>query len=226
MFVGIGLQARVFRARRRSPDLCPAEEEALFGCEAVDILRPLALNRLFVCGISDGQSAKVTDAFPQHQLAVLVQAGLNFVAVELLHDAFAAGVEVFLVFWTPPVLQVALAIEFRTLVVKAMADLVANHGTHAPIVHGVVSVGVVEGWLKNTGRKDNLIESWIVVGVDGRWRHAPLTAIDGLADLGELPRFLKLASALDVSEVAGPLDPVARIVAPLVGVPDKWRDYS
>ena len=95
MRIGVGLQARSFGALIRSPDLRPAEEETLLRGEAVDFFARLPFQRFFVGGVGDGETAEIADAFAQHQLAILMQAGLDFVGVKLFCDAGGALVEIF-----------------------------------------------------------------------------------------------------------------------------------
>src|SRR5712664_1131357 len=110
--VGVGHQPRVFDPLIGAPDLCPTEEEALLGSEAVSVRRPrLARNGLLIRGVGDRQSAQVGDALSQNQLAILVQVAVDDVGVELVGDTGGAGLEILQIFRAPPVFQVALAVE-------------------------------------------------------------------------------------------------------------------
>src|SRR5580704_13948804 len=93
--VGIGLKARCLWPQIFAPHLGPSEEEALLRREAVDIFRALALDGFLVCSISDSQASEVADALAEYELAVLVQAGLHFVAIELVHHTVTTLSEVF-----------------------------------------------------------------------------------------------------------------------------------
>src|ERR1700675_708944 len=153
--VGVGLQARCLRPLIRTPHLGPSEEEALLRREAVDIFRAVALDGFLVCSISDGQASKVANALTEHELAVLVQAGLHFVAIELVHHAVAALSEVLAVVRRPPLVQVAFAVKFGALIVKAVADFMADDGPNSAVVHSVVGVGIVKGRLKYARGENN-----------------------------------------------------------------------
>ncbi len=115
------------------------------GSEAVEIFGArLPFQGFFVSGVGDGHATEVADAFAENQLAVLVQAGLDFVAVELFFDAGGALVEIFAVVAGPPVAQIAAGIELRTLIVEAVRNFVADDGAHAAVIDGVVGFRVVE----------------------------------------------------------------------------------
>ena len=83
----------------------------------------------------------------------------------------------------------------RALVVEAVADLVADHRADAAVVHRVVGVQVEERRLQDRGREDDLVHARVVVGVDRLRRHAPLVAVDRLAELGEVAGGLERGGA-------------------------------
>src|ERR1700730_18101567 len=218
--VGVGLQARCLCPLICTPHLGPSEEEALLRREAVDIFRAFALDGFLVCSISDGQASEVADALAEHELAVLVQAGLHFVAIELIHHAVPTLSEVLAVVRRPPLVQVAFAVKFGALIVKAMADFVADDGTNSAVVHSVVGVGIVKGRLKDAGGKNNLVHAGVVVGVYGRRRHAPLRAVHRLSNFVQLAGVFKFDTAANVGGIRAAVDSELGIIAPFVGVAD------
>src|SRR6185295_13256808 len=112
---------------RVAAELAPADEELLLWCEAVDRrLGSLALARLLVGEERDLRASQVADALAEHELAVVVDAGLDEVAVVLLRHALRARLEFLQVLIGPPVLQPSLRVVLRALVVEAVADLVAD----------------------------------------------------------------------------------------------------
>ena len=62
-----------------------------------------------------------------------------------------------------------------------------DDGTHRSVVRGIIRPGIKERRLKNARRKDDLIKAWIVVGIHGWRSHSPLSPVDRLADLVEVP---------------------------------------
>src|SRR5690242_11197696 len=126
MRIGVGQQARVLGPHICAPHLSPSEEESLLGRKSVDISLRFAFQGFFVGGIGNGETAQIGYAFAEHELAVLVQAGLDFVAIELLLDAGGALVEILTVFGRPPVSQVPLGVELRAGIVKAVSDFMAD----------------------------------------------------------------------------------------------------
>ena len=83
----------------------------------------------------------------------------------------------------PPVVEVAVAVVLRALVVEAVTDLVADDRADAAVVLGRVGVGVEERLLQDAGGEADLVGAGVVVGVDGLRQHEPLVAVDGRADL-------------------------------------------
>src|ERR1700688_4751341 len=121
MWVRVGLQPRSFGTLVGAPHLGPAQKETLFGTESVDIFGArLPFQRFFVGGVGDSQSAEVADAFAKHELAVLMQARLDFGSVELFFDASAALIKILAIVGGPPVTQISLSVELRSLIVKAV----------------------------------------------------------------------------------------------------------
>ena len=71
-----------------APELAPGDEELLVRREAVDVgERRLALLRDLERAVRDLRAREVADALAEHELAVVVDAGLDEVAVELPDDA-------------------------------------------------------------------------------------------------------------------------------------------
>src|ERR1700676_1582060 len=105
---GVGLQSRGLGTLVSSPHLRPAQKETLFGSEAVGVFGArLPFQRFFVGGVGDGQSAEVADAFAKHELAVLMQARLDFVSVELFFDASGALIKILAIVGGPPVAKIS-----------------------------------------------------------------------------------------------------------------------
>src|SRR5208283_472555 len=120
----------------------PAEEESLVGRHAVNRGDVPPFDRLLKRGVRDRDPAKIRDAFSLDELAVLVQAGLHDVAVELLDDAGGALLEILAVLRRPPISQIALSVELAASVVEAVRHLVADHGADAAIVERLIGIGV------------------------------------------------------------------------------------
>ncbi len=152
--------------------------------------------------VGDRQAAEVADVLADGQRTVDVLAGklLRLEPVVLGDQLRGAGLELLAVGLGPPVVHVAVAVVLRSLVVEAVADLVADHGADAAVVHRVVGLHVEERRLKDRGGEDDLVHPRVVVGVDRLRRHEPFVAIDRLAQLGELAIDLEGGRALDVAD--------------------------
>ena len=87
------------------------------------------------------------------EFAVFVQAGLDFERIELLGDAIAALVEILQVVRRPPVLQIALGVELRALIVEAVRHLVADHGADAAVIDRVIRFGIEKRRLEDSRRE-------------------------------------------------------------------------
>src|SRR5579864_7895383 len=221
MRIGVGLQAGILRPNIDSPILRVAQEKTLFGCKAVGIFfAGLAVLRFLKRGICQRCSAQIGDAFAFHQFAVLVQAFFGFVAVELLSYALAAVLEALQIFRSPPILQIAARVELRALIVEAVGDFVADDRADAAVVVCVVALGIVKRELQDARGEDDFVELRIVVGIDGGRGHAPLAAVHGLADFGEVARGFKLRGAKGVRYVRAAIDFERGVIAPLIGIAD------
>ncbi len=84
----------------------------------------------------------------------------------------------------PPVDHVAVAVEFRALVVKAVADLMPDDRADRAVVDRVVGLHVEERRLQDRRGKDDLVHARVVISVDGLGGHSPLVTVDRLAELG------------------------------------------
>ena len=110
MLVRLDDQARIFRTVVLRPDLRPSKEEPLLRRKAIDrSAAPVSPRASFQKrGVRDRHAAEIGDALAFHQLAVFVQARLDFVRVKLLGDAVAARLKILQVLGRPPVAQIAL----------------------------------------------------------------------------------------------------------------------
>src|SRR5689334_19039010 len=108
--------------------------------------------------------------------------GFDVVVLELIYHAGGALLEALEVIRRPPVVEPALCVELCSLIVKTMANLMANHNADRAVVDGVNCVHVESGGLKDAGGKYDFIEQRIVVRIGGGWSHAPTTTISWFAD--------------------------------------------
>ena len=157
---------------------------------SVDHRRFLAVQRQLVGLVGDGETGVVGDVLAQRELAVDVIAGHRLdtprigapapcvLALNLSRSAWVNQ---------PGALeQIAVAIVLTALIVEAMTDLVADDGADAAVVDRIVGRRIEERRLQDGGGKHDLVHLGVVVGVDRLRRHAPLAAIDRLAQLIEI----------------------------------------
>ena len=136
--------------------------------------------------------------------------------IELGHQFGGQRFEGSPVIFGPPVAEGAAAVELRTLVIEAVADLVPDDGADAAIVDGVVRVRREERGLEDGRRKDDLIEHRVVVRVDGLGRHQPLVLVNGLADLVEVTVDVGVVGPLDVPQQIRGVDFDCGVVDPFI----------
>src|SRR5215472_16875413 len=160
-----------------APPLTPSNEELLLRSEAVQGRSRMLLFRLPERPIRDLRARQVADALAETQPAVVVDVWLNEISIKLAHYAGCLFLESLLIVGGPPVVETALSIELRPLIVKAMADLVPDHDSYGAIVDGVCGIHVESRRLKNARRKDDFVHQRVVVSVRGRRRHAPAAAV-------------------------------------------------
>ena len=194
-------------------------------CRAGDVLdrrRRLLAERDQVRLVADGQAAEVADVLADGEAAVDVLAGqlARLERVVLLDQRGGLHLEGGLVVRGPPVVQVALAVVLRALVVEAVADLVADHRSDAAVVLGRVGVRAEERLLQDPGREADLVGAGVVVGVDGLRQHEPLVTVDRRPDLRQLPVGLERRTGRHVADQVVGAHGQLRVVAELVGVAD------
>ena len=101
----------------------------------------------------------------------------------------------------------------------------ADHHADGAVVHGVVSLGVVERRLEDGCREADLVGRRVIVGVHRLGRHVPLVLIDRLAELRNIVGRIPEAGIHDVLEIAlRRVDRQRRIVLPFVRVTDLHRE--
>ena len=185
--VALRHQARGLRPHGVAAELAPRDEELLIRREAVDVgQRRLALLRDLERTIGDPRTGEIPDRLPGDELALVVDPRRRLVRVELAHDAGRLLLELLEVLVRPPVLQPALRVVLRALVVEPVADLVPDDDADRAVVDGVVGGQAERRRLQDPGREDDLVQERVVVRVGRRRRQAPPAAVDGLADGGEI----------------------------------------
>ena len=167
-----------------------------------------------------GQAAEVGDVLPEREPAVHVEPAGHLVGVELGHQAIGEVGEAGLVLGRPPVPVGAGRVEPAALVVEGVGDLVRDDHSDAPVVEGVVRVGVEHGRLQDAGREDDLVAERVEVGVHRVRRHLPLARVHGAGDAGELAFGLEACRPQAVPRVGVAGDQQSRPVPPLVRIAD------
>ena len=170
----------------------PGQEEPLRAGQVVDRRQLRVAEGELVGHVGDRQAAEVADVLAQGELAVdVVARSVGRLQRVVLRDELGrALLEGGPVVVGPPVVEVAVAVVLRALVVEAVADLVPDHRADRAVVHRVVGVEVEERRLQDRGREDDLVHPRVVVRVHRLRRHQPLGPVDRLAELGQVTRRL------------------------------------
>ncbi|MNM49066.1 hypothetical protein D3C81_600660 [compost metagenome] len=102
----------------------------------------------------------------------------------------------------------------------------ADDGADGAIVDGVVRIGVKERRLQDGSGEDDFIHRRAVIGVHRLRRHAPLFAVDRLAQLGHLACGIEVGGAHHVAHQVALHDLQLRVIAPDVRVGDLRRELG
>ncbi|MNI43327.1 hypothetical protein D3C73_976530 [compost metagenome] len=105
-----------------------------------------------------------------------------------------------------------------------MADFVTDHRADAAIVDSVIRVRVEEGGLKDSCGEDDLIEHWMVVGVDSLGCHEPLCQVNGLPYFIQVPVHIGVMGTFHVTEEVCRVNLDGRVIDPLVGKTYLWTE--
>ena len=146
-----------FRTNLITAPLSPGNKELLLWRVTVDGGLRVFLLGFFESQESDLGAGKVANAFTQNKLAIVVNAGLNEIAIELAHHAGSAILKALHVFRRPPIVEAAFRIKLRALIVKAMADFMANDHADAAIIDGVYIFHAERRLLQDPSREDDFI---------------------------------------------------------------------
>src|SRR5271155_2962991 len=136
------------------PGTCPRQEEALAARQTVDYRCLLAVRRQLVGRPCDAQASEVPDVLPDRQRSVhmLVRSLLRRQGVVLLDQRPGPGFERLPVRCAPPIGEPAVTVVLGTLVVEAVADLVADECADRSVVGRIVPVGIEERILQDRSR--------------------------------------------------------------------------
>src|SRR5262245_54800570 len=111
MRIALDHQPLLLDPGRIATKLAPRDEELLGRREAIDRRAGRLLLGLHERAEREVAATGVADRFAEHELAVVVHTRLDEVALELLGDALALGLELREVVLGPPVLEPALGVE-------------------------------------------------------------------------------------------------------------------
>ena len=180
--------------------------------------------RLLEGAVGDLQSRQVADRFAQHQLAVDVdivgrldrdsrQTASTTQAVLAWNLVRSSGVH--------QLSSLPSGVELRALVVEAVRDFVPDYHADGSVVHRVGVVHAERRRLQDAGRKDDLVHQRVVVGVRGRRRHAPPSAIHAaFRSVDQSSAIMKRERCHEILEVIVAIDFDRRVILPLVGIAD------
>ena len=151
--------------------VCPhtgiSQEEALFGCEAIDGAKRIVAHGILQCVECHLQSAMVGEVLTECEVSVGIEVGKHLDGREEVGILLCPCSEVLAVGLRPPVGHVAVLIIVASLVVEAVSHLMTDDHSDGPIVERVVGCHVEERHLEYTCREANLVGGRVVVGVDG-----------------------------------------------------------
>jgi len=157
--VGRRLESLRLWPRILAPDLSPAEEHALLGREAVDFTLTSGTGAGKVGHQREAQAPVVGGVFAERQASVDVGLAVDGVARVLIGDAGGALLIGLGVSGSPPVAQIALAVELAPLIVEAVGELVADDGAGGAVVDRGVAPRSIERRLQDAGGKLMLLRS-------------------------------------------------------------------
>src|SRR5207244_10033462 len=133
-------------------------------------------------------------------MSVHGQIGKRTILIVMSGQRLTRGFEVIEIFLCPPIRQTALRIELAALVIKAVADFVADDCSNRTVVVCSIRVGIEEWRLEKRGWKIQRILNGKIHGVHRLRRHPPLSTIDRLVKLLALTPILKQLRTLRVCE--------------------------
>ena len=118
----------------------------------------------------------------------------------------------------PPVIQIAITIEFASLIVKGMTDFMPNDSSDRAIIDCRVGRWIEDRRLQNRCGKYDFVQARVVIGIDRLRCHSPLFSINRLAKFRQHPLVLVASGSLHISSqiIAGDLQ--VAVVSPLFGV--------
>ncbi len=137
------------------PGTCPRQEEALGARQAVDHRCLFALQRQLVGLPGDAEAAEIPDILPDRQRSVhmLVRSLLRRQGVVLLDQRNGPGFKRLPVRRAPPVGEPAVTVVLGTLVVEAVADLMADDRADRSVVGRIVAARIEERILQDRRRE-------------------------------------------------------------------------
>ena len=141
--------------------------------------------------------------------------------VELVCKHLGLCLELGRILFCPPGRHVAVLVEEASLVVESVRHLMSDNDSDRSVVDRVVSIRIEERRLEDSCREADLVGGRVVICVDGLRRHAPLSLVGRLAELGEIVGHVPLARSPEILEIAlFRIDVEGGIVLPLVRVAD------
>ncbi len=148
--------------------------------ESIDRWADLPFQAHPVSAHGNADATKVPQVFTQGELAIEREAFEGSVSCILIDQARGAPIELGPILVRPPVSKPAVAVEATALVIKRMADLVADYRADCAVVHRVIRFYVEKRRLQDGRREDDFIARQAVIGVDALWRKGPFLAVDGI----------------------------------------------
>ena len=105
----------------------------------------------------DASATVVGGVLTQGQFAIQLKVVHGDEVAVFVGDTTGAGFKFLSILLGPPVAQIALRIEFASLVIEAVSQFVSDHGADPAKVHRIIHFFVEERWLQDACGEDDLI---------------------------------------------------------------------
>ncbi len=154
-----------------------------------------------------------------------MDAGKHLYFIELSHEAVGEVLELFGVFFGPPVAHVTFLVEIAALIVETVGKLMAYHHSDTTVVFSIARSGVIERSLKDSGGEHDLVVDGAVISVDSLGSHRPFGAVDRFAPFLQIAVECPFACILHIFIVRERgIHVEETVVPPFVGIADLYGD--
>jgi len=174
----------------------------------------------------DLQTSMISNILTQSQTTVCMYTRSDFNIIKEVYHYLRTFIELFSIFFRPPIFQISFFVILTSLIVKTMGHFMTNDYSDSSIIGSIVSIHIKERRLQNSCWETDFISGWIIISINSLRSHQPFILIYRLS--GFRNHFVEIPQigTFDVRPIRIIFYLQCRVILPFVWITDLYMESS